>query len=187
MFISRLKIVIIALVIAAAAIGPAAPILAADPGEGALKLEGAWVARVVNYQGKPGQYPFQWSYILAPDPSGRSATIHGSIDVGFPQNPLLPYDFYTPIIGEIVQTGPNTAVFNSHWYYIVKGQINQIVAIGRNFGEVEFMESGKSEGTHHIEIYLPSADTNGDGIPEGSPITQFTVTTVDTRIPPPAR
>ncbi len=178
---------ITALVAAAAVFVLAALIFASGRGEGSVKLEGAWVARVVSYQGNPGQYPYQWSYVLAPDPSGRSAALRGSIDVGFPQNPLLPFDFHSPFIGEITQTGPETANFNTYWYEIRNGPINEIVAIGRSWGETRFVEPGKAESTHHFEFYLPSADTNGDGIPEGSPIAQFTVTTVDTRIPPPVR
>ncbi len=187
MFIGRQKTIVTALVVVAAVYVFAALMFAGAAGEGAMKLEGAWIAKVVSYQDKPGLFPFQWSYVLAPDPSGRSATIHGSIDVGFPQNPLLPFDFHSPFIGEMVQTGPENAVFNTYWYEIRNGPTNEIVAIGRSWGEAKFVEPGKAEAIHHFEFYLPSTDTNGDGIPEGSPIAQFTVTTTDTRIPPPVR
>src|SRR5512146_1482783 len=50
--------------------------LADKVGSGAFKLEGAWIARVVGTNG-------QWSYVVSPDNSGRHATAHGSIDVGF--------------------------------------------------------------------------------------------------------
>jgi hypothetical protein len=154
------------------------------PAQGAFKLEGAWVAKVTSFDGVPDEYPFQWSYILAPNASGKSAAIHASIDIGFP-NSLLPSDFSSPIIGEMVQTGPNTASFNSYWYSIKDGPIRQIVSIGRSYGTATFLEQGVVEGEHNFQIFLPSADADGDGFPEGMPIKEFTVTTLDTRIPSP--
>jgi hypothetical protein len=184
MLINRKKVVI------AAALAVAVVALVTQVGVSGepLKLEGAWVAKVISYEGVPGAYPFQWSYVLAPDPSGRTAALNGSVIVGFPLNPQLPYDFHSPITGEIVQTGPDTATFNSYTYAIRKGLVtDQIVFVTRTWGEAKTIAEGKLETTHHFEIYLPSADADGDGIPdEGSvPITSFTVGTQDTRIPPP--
>ena len=39
-----------------------------------LKLEGAWVAKVVGM-------PLQWTYTLSPDPSGRRAAMYGTVQV----------------------------------------------------------------------------------------------------------
>ena len=82
---------------------------------GAVKLEGAWIAKVTAMDGVPPStpLPFQWSYVLAPSPSGRSASIHGSVDVAFPES--IASDSHSPIIGEMVQTGPNTVVYTSIW------------------------------------------------------------------------
>jgi hypothetical protein len=160
----------------------AAQVNASETGPGAFKLEGAWIARVVSVDGQHGEYPFQWSYVLSPSPSGNSASIHGSIDVGFPDG--LDVDFTTPIIGEIVKTGPHTAAFNSYWYEIKN---YQIVEIGRAWGESEFVKPGMAEVTHHFEIYLSAADGDGDGLPDpgSEPILEFTATTHDRRIPSP--
>jgi hypothetical protein len=156
---------------------------AESPAQSPFKLEGAWVARVISLKGVPGPYPFQWSYILAPDASGRSASIHASIDVGFPPDPLLPHDFSSPIIGEIIQTGPDTAEFNSYWYGIKKDVINKIVYIGRVHGKITCLEPGLLEVEHNFQIFLPGADLNGDGFPEGMPVKEFKAVTRDTRIP----
>jgi hypothetical protein len=110
--------------------------------------------------------------------------------VAFPQNPNLLYDFTSPIIGEIVLTGPQTAAFNTYFYGIRKAApFDQIVFIGRSWGETRFTGPRELESIHHFELYLPAADTNGDGLPEdkGYLINEFVVTTRDTRIPPPAR
>ena len=152
---------------------------------GGLKLEGAWIARVTSYEG--GAWPFltQWSYVVTADPSGRRGTVHGSVDVPFPG---VPGDYVTPIIGEVIQTGPETAIDNSIWYHVLKASpVNQIVAIGTAKGEWRRLGPDKVETTIHFAIYEASADTNGDGIPEpgATPIAAFTVTTVDTRVPLP--
>ncbi|MEJ2108549.1 MAG: hypothetical protein P8Z37_01290 [Acidobacteriota bacterium] len=149
------------------------------------KLEGAWISRTTLVE-LPGisEIPFQWSYVLAPSPSGNSASIHGSVDVAFP--PAMDYDFLTPLIGEAVKTGPDTASFDSIWYAIRKGDpVDGIVFIGRSWGEVRSVEPGKSETTHHFEIYLPDTAQDWDGIPNGEPIFTFTAYTQDTRLPGP--
>lgn len=41
----------------------------------------------------------------------------------------------------------------------------------------------KAEGTHHFALYLPEADVDGDGLPDGgAPLATFDMTTVDTRL-----
>ena len=152
----------------------------------ALKLEGAWVARVTSYEGAEYPYVGQWSYVLQPDPSGRSATLHGSIDLKFAQT--TPADvFSSPLIGECVLTGPDTARCFVLWYNIQKGNpVNQILYIGTVNSEVTRLGPGSFEVTHHFAIYPPNADADGDGIPEtGSPTKTFAVTTHDTRVPQP--
>ena len=146
--------------------------------QGALKLEGAWIARVTSSPFPPGSY--QWTYILAPASSGRTATIHGSVDVPFPGG--IPHDETTPLIGEIRQTGPDSAAFNSIWYGLNQGVI---VFIGRSWGTARYFGPDRAEGQHNFEIYLPSADVDGDGLPDGAPAAVFSVTTRDARVPSP--
>lgn len=59
----------------------------------AIKLEGAWIARVVSSTFPTG--PYQWTYIMAPTSSGRVACIHGSVDVALPAG--IPHDRTTPL------------------------------------------------------------------------------------------
>lgn len=152
----------------------------------ALKLEGAFVARVTSYQGAEYPYVGQWSYVVQPNPSRRSATLHGSIDLKFPQT--TPADvFASPLIGECVVTGPDTAKCFVLWYNIQRGNpLSQILYIGTVNSDVAWLGPGSFEVTHHFAIYPPGADADGDGIPEtGLPMNTFTVTTHDTRLPQP--
>ncbi len=153
--------------------------------EGGFKLEGAWVARVTSFNEKPWPFVTQWSYVVNADPSRRKGTIHGSLDVAFPStNPSLAADFSSAITGEVIQTGPDTLADNSLTYAIRKASpVNQIVSVAMASGEGRWLGPDKIEWTIHFAIYLPSADTNGDGIPEGDPVTTFDATTVDTRVP----
>lgn len=187
MLFNKRKIIIAALIAAAAAIVLATQIGASVSGQGAMKLEGAWVARVDSINDQPFPLVSQWTYTFSPDASGSRATIHGTIDVSF--GPKEPTEYNTPLIGEAVQTGPDTAVFNAYWYSVQQGypNINQILSIGTVSGEAVSVAPGRFVNTHHFAIYLPSSDADGDGIPDegSSPVQQFTVTTLDTRIPPP--
>ncbi|MBZ5499858.1 MAG: hypothetical protein LAP85_25960 [Acidobacteriia bacterium] len=192
MFFSRRKLIMAAVVAAAAAIVLVTQIGASNSDQGAMKLEGAWVARVTSMNGHPFPAVSQWSYVFSPDASGRSAAIHGSIDVGFFPNQPGNTTFSTPLIGEAVSTGPDTATFKVIWYTISQsgpGQFNQVVLIGTASGAARSVGPGKVEVTDDFKIYLASADADGDGFPdEGStPIRSFTVTTLDTRIPSPGR
>ena len=191
---NRRKVIIAAVVATAAVSVLIAQIGASVSGQGDVKLEGAWVARVTGMNGQPFPAVSQWSYVLSPDASGRSAAVHGSIDLSFNPNPNQPGNtmFSTPLIGETVQTGPDTATFKIFWYTISQGgpgQFNQIVLIGTASGTARFVGPGKAEFTDDFKIYPASADADGDGFPdEGStPIRSFTVTSLDTRIPSPGR
>jgi hypothetical protein len=164
--------------VTAVAVMVASQVAAHGQDQAAIKLEGAWIARVTSSPFPPA--PYQWTYILARDASGRRAGIHGSVDVAFP-NPIA-HDRTTPLLGEIVQTGPDTAAFNSIWYGLNQGVV---VFIGRNGGTVRFLGPGKAEVQHNFELYLPSADIDGDGLPDGPPAAAFGVTSLDTRVPSP--
>ncbi len=173
----------------------APPILASGQGGEAFKLEGAWISRVTAMDGVPPgtALPFQWSAVFVPSPDGRRATIHGSIEVAFPR--ALDYDIHSALLGEIVQTSPSTAAFNSVWYLIKKGPpVDRIVAIGTARGESRSVGPGRAQTTYHFAFYLASADADGDGLPDdndgdgvvdAAPIAAFDVTTMDTRVPLP--
>lgn len=150
-----------------------------------FKLEGAWIAKVVGL-------PLQWTYTLSPDPSGRRAAISGSIQVHVPPAIVKPglfadLEYNSPIVGEIVMTGPDTTEFTAVWYGMKKGYpFNQIVCIGVNSGRTTFTGPGKSEGTHHLAFYYPSADGDGDGLPDPGAVPALCLPatgTIDTRVP----
>lgn len=87
----------------------------AGGGNGAFEFEGAWVAKV-----QPPGFG-QWSYVLISDPSGPHATGHGSVDIGFRANFVcgdlfVPSDSQSPILVNLVMTGPNSGTYNSIWY-----------------------------------------------------------------------
>jgi hypothetical protein len=179
MFTSRPRVVGPLLAAAAAVLFAAATAVAANDGSGAFKLEGAWIAKV---QGAP----FQWSYVLSPDASGRRASLHGSVDIAF-AGPI-PADRGTPLIGESVMTGRDTGKFNSMWYGISNSSTPQIAYIGVSSGEIMFVDQGKMVVTHHFYFYLPSADADGDGIPDPGAvpvIPPVVVVSIDTRLPSP--
>jgi len=179
MFTSRPRVVGTVLAAAAAVLFAAAPAVAVNDGSGAFKLEGAWIAKV------PGA-PFQWSYVLSPDASGRRASLHGSVDIGFVSP--IPADQGTPLIGEGVMTGRDTAKFNSMWYGISNSPAPHVAYIGVSIGEIMFVDQGKVVVTHHFYFYLPSADADGDGIPDPGAvpvIPPVVVVSIDTRVPSP--
>ena len=186
MFSGRKRVIMTALVAAAAVCALVTQISASYPAHRAYKLEGAWIAKVTTFDSSPTPYPFQWTYVLAPDASGRRATLFATVDVGFPS------DFEDGsglhVFGEMVMTGPDTFALNSYFYEVQKGiPTAQIVGIGRAYGEGKFTGPGKSEITYHFEIYDPGADADGDGLPDpGSvPVQTFNVTSSNTRVPSP--
>ena len=147
------------------------------------KLEGAWVARV------PGM-PMQWSYALSPDPSGKRAAMTGSIQVPIRASVVVPGLFadlesISPMVGEVVMTGPDTAIFTAVWYGMKEGDpFDEIVLIGMTSGEVQFTGSGKTEVTHHLAYYAPSSDGDGDGLPDPGqdPVLCLPTISIDTRL-----
>jgi len=187
LFTRRLVVASALVVVAALVLLTGAPAVA--QGQGATRLEGAWVARVVEFDGAPSPWPFQWSYVLTPDNSGRAASIFGNVDIGFPPTSPLLSDAHSPILGRITVTGPDTIAFDSYWYGIKKEVapgLDAVIYIGRAWGDGRVLGPGKVTTTHHFEIYLPAADADGDGLPDSGavPVKTFTVVTMDTRIPP---
>jgi hypothetical protein len=131
------------------------------------KLEGAWVARL------PGT-PFQWNYVMNPtEPSGQRATLWGSFTIPIPGALVgLPTQYQTQdlsvISGEAVMTGRNEAKGKVIWWGLkdtVAG-IKQVVYIGVDSVTISFAAPGKAQVSHHMKFYDPSADADGDGLPD---------------------
>jgi len=186
MKLHRLKMAVVTVMTISACLLLAAPTAMADKGFGANKLEGAWVAKVV---GMPGQ----WSYVLAPDSSGRRAALAGSIDVGFSLAPLFgATDRTSLLMANLVMTGPKTGVFNSVWYGLREVPppspvTDEVLWIGTSTGTFTFVAPGKIEVLHNFAFYAPSADADGDGLPDpdAAPVHTVQLSTVDTRMPLP--
>jgi hypothetical protein len=129
------------------------------------KLEGAWIGKVLGT-------PVTWSYSLAPDPSGRSAAMSGSIQVPIGPSVVVPglfpdLEYYSPMVGQAVMTGRDTVQFTAVWYGMKTGvPFNQVVFIGVNSGEGKFTKSGQLINTNHLAFYAPSADADHDGLPD---------------------
>jgi hypothetical protein len=187
MSIHRWKVALIAATTVTACLLLAAPVAMAD--KAAFKLEGAWVAKVVGFPG-------HWSYVLVPDSSGRRASGHGSIDVGF--NPAVfgcalgESVYASPILINLEMRGPNALVAYSVWYSLrtTDPGDNEIVFIGEVRTESKVVSPGKTESTHYFAFYLPSQDVApADGFPDEGQTPACTapvpVYTVDTRMPAP--
>ena len=162
--ISRFKVLVAVASALALSLLLANPAVAVPPASKAGKLGGAWIAMVVDGPG-------QWTYVLAADPSGRHAAGHGSIDVGFYVPGLSELaDRNSPLLIDMVMTGPDRGTFNSVWYGIreVSGGTtsSEVVYIGISWGEFRLVAPGRSEVTHNIEFYLPFQDADGDGLPD---------------------
>jgi len=160
------------------------------PSPNSVKLEsGVWVSKVVGA-------PAQWNYVATADPSGRHAAAYGTVDVGFYSALDKLTDETSPLLIDVVMTGPDTATFNSVWYGIkhydeetaLEKQVSgYIVYIGVNRGTLKYTSPDRADGTHNI-CYFDAATSDidpADGFPDATAVPFFcpdTVYTVDTRL-----
>ncbi len=149
------------------------------------KLEGAWIGKV------PG-YPIMWSYAVSPDPSGRTASMSGSVQVPLQPSLLKPgvfpdLEYMSPMVGHVRMTGRNTFEATAVWYGMKKGfPFNQVVFIGLNNVQAMFVDSGQMIMTNHLAFYDPASDADGDGLPDPgvAPIVYSAPTvSLETRVP----
>ncbi len=138
----------------------------------AMQLEGTWIARV------PGM-PAQWNYVLTPaEPSGRRASVHGAFSIRIPGFLYgLPAQYesedFPTFWGDVIVTGRNEAEGTVIWWGL-KNTVpsvtypfeKQLVVIGVDSFTVSQMAPGKTQVTHNMRFYDPSADADGDGLPD---------------------
>jgi len=138
----------------------------------AMELDGTWVARV------PGM-PAQWNYVLTPtDPSGRRASVHGAFSIRIPGFLYgLPAQYeseeFPSFWGEVMLTGRNEAEGTVIWWSL-KNTVpsptypfeKQLVVIGVDSFSVSLTAPGQTQVTHNMKFYDPSADSDGDGLPD---------------------
>jgi hypothetical protein len=155
-----------------------------DQDRNSAKLDGTWVARV------PGM-PAQWNYVLTPaESSGRRASVYGIFTVpipgflyGLPEEyePEQPSAFW----GYVALTGRNEAEGKAIWWgtkSAVPGNpaypFKQVVHIGVDSFTVSFTAQGKTQVTHRMEFYDPSADADGDGLPDSGQAPVFSAPSI---------
>jgi hypothetical protein len=98
----------------------------------------------------------------------------------------------SPLIGELIITGPRSGMFNSMWYLLgagTDGLTHTILLVGVNKGEFRYVGEGRMEGTHNIAFYLPGTfgtDAYGFPLPGQDPVAPPLVfTTKDARLAAP--
>jgi hypothetical protein len=181
-------VVVITLTTAAAALLVGTQGARTGPNGQANKLEGAWISKVENS-------PVQASILMTPsDPSGHTATMAGVIQVQIPGQVLFPSQFGSveesgDFVGEMVMTGPNTANYTIVGYGRKKLNpptpfMQQVVLIWMDSGQTTFTGPGKSQSTHNVAYYFPTADVDGDGLPDPGqvPVACLSATSLDTRV-----
>ncbi len=78
---------------------------------------------------------------MSPDPSGRRAAISGSIQVPVRPSVIQPglfadLEYVSPLVGQAVMTGHDTARFTAVWYGLKAGlPFGQVVFIGVTSGQ----------------------------------------------------
>jgi len=146
-----------------------------------LKLEGSWIGRV------PGAAE-TWAYVLAPcDPTGKRASLSAStVNIDGTWGGMFPGAYFSAIVGDVVRTGWDTARVKSVFYGVTNGPAGlEIVYIDVETDTVKQTGPGKLETTHTHAVYLPTQDTDGDGLPEPgqTPVLVYgPYTSIDTRV-----
>jgi hypothetical protein len=91
------------------------------------------------------------------------------------------------MVGQIRMTGPKTLEGTAIWYGMKKGiPFNQIVCIGVNNVQGIFTGPGEAVFTNHLAFYAPTADGDGDGLPDPGVEPDLCVPasiSVETRVP----
>ena len=185
MLISKFRVITAGLLAAVAALVLAASAASAG-GAAGQKLEGVWIAKSDGGQ---------WTYALITDPSGRRASGHGSVEVGFSLEFLFgPSDRTSPLMINVEMTGKDTGIYNCIWYGVRElpdlGPMTptaELTYIGLVKGTLTFVGPGKVEGVHRFELYYPDQDGDGDGLPDPGeePAFSFDAESIDTRLPTP--
>ncbi len=141
------------------------------------RLEGGWLLNT------PGV--FTGFMLCAPtDPSGMKAAFYApamTVDPGVLQQ--FGADSMGGFVGEAAMTGPHSGKYTCVYYFLSQGQIIWIVV---DSGTATFAANnpGRVTFAHHMAIYPPTADTNGDLLPEqGSPLFCLEAAGVATRVP----
>lgn len=155
----------------------------AASGQGQQKLGGAWTGR----EEPAGHF---WISTLSPlDSAAKEAIIHTSFVTYSAEMAGLAANFgadsFSDFVGEARMIDRTTAQWSSVGYALTRSQLNQppmkrlILVI---HGTWTFADSAHAVLQYRVDIYLATADTNGDGMPEVGPIGGEDVTDTARRV-----
>jgi len=149
------------------------------------RIGGSWVG---------GNPTYTWSCLFAPnDPLGQTAAARPILSYFNDQFAGLLANFgadnLSVATGEIKMVSPDTARWTLIGYMQVtpkgQGEVLQNKAIIVSHGTWKFTSDTTAALNYTLDIYLPSADADGDGFPDAGATPVLSVPTVDTakRVP----
>lgn len=146
-----------------------------------FRLEGAWV---ITIPGTPALVTFTMS---PTDSNATNAAIYGSTLIGDPtlQGTFTNAQYQTPFVGQATLTSSNTGAITFLQYGMRMGAAGpEIVYIVLNSATFTNIASGKILSAHGFSVYLPSQDSDGDGLPDPGqvPIACASFPSVGTRV-----
>jgi hypothetical protein len=96
-------------------------------------------------------------------------------------------EYYSPLVGQVNLTGPDTSEFSAVMYGMKKAfPFNKVVCIIVNSGESKLLGPGKIQNANHLVFYAPTADADGDGLPDPGAVPALCLpasVSVETQVP----
>jgi len=131
-----------------------------------------------------------WNALQIPlDPAGRTAAtrihlpIYNTDFAGLLA--ALGADTISDAVGEVKMVGRNTANYRTVFYLHAQGNPPTLSAIAVNAGTVTYTGPDNFEVAYTIDVYLPGADADADGLPDPGSVPIISIPGLDTakRVP----